>query len=299
MGFWNRGVKTGVKNMSKSQNLPTILKRPETSYGTLIQSPSPFWAVWGGSQLARVLDFVFIDTEHTPLDRKDVSTMCCMYRGLGLPALVRVVDPEQARQALDGGASGVVLPYMETVEQVKQLHGAVKLRPFKGQLLTDTLSSGRVEGEEIADYIRKGGEERALVLNIESQAAIDNLEAMLDPSLGVDAVLIGPHDLSCNLGVPEQYSHPKFKEAVKTIFSKARAAGVGASIHHIGSLFGAGMENCDAARMVGEWGCNNIILGGDLVFFIGGLQKAVKEVKMTVGEEVDDEEEHTGVGAAV
>ena len=34
------------------------------------QSPSPFWAVWGGSQLARVLDFVFIDTEHIPLDRK-------------------------------------------------------------------------------------------------------------------------------------------------------------------------------------------------------------------------------------
>ena len=130
--IWSRG-RTGVKNMSKSQNLPTILKRPETSYGTLIQvllahqpkhphylqnhhhiqkhphdqqkhphylkkmklniftnilfanivinitsiiifpffqSPSPFWAVWGGSQLARVLDFVFIDTEHTPLDRK-------------------------------------------------------------------------------------------------------------------------------------------------------------------------------------------------------------------------------------
>ena len=72
--------------------------------------------------------------------------MCCMYRGLGLPALVRVVDPEQvalttiisvlvinellpfiisvdmkARQALDGGASGVVLPYMETVEQVGKI----------------------------------------------------------------------------------------------------------------------------------------------------------------------------------
>ena len=44
-----------------------------------------------------------------------------------------------------------------------------------------------------------------LVLNIESQAAIDNLENMLAPELGVDAVIIGPHDLSCNLGVPEQY----------------------------------------------------------------------------------------------
>jgi len=285
------------RDMSKLLNLPEILRRPETSCGTLIQSPSPFWAVWGGDHLAKVLDFVFIDTEHTPLDRKDVSAMCCMYRGLGLPALVRVVDPEQARQALDGGASGVVLPYMETVDQVKQLFGAVKLRPLKGKRLADALATGKVEGNEISEYIRKGGEERALVLNIESQAAIDNLEAMLDPSLGVDAVLIGPHDLSCNLGLPEQYSHPKFKEAVKTIFSKARAAGVGASIHHIGSLFGAGMENRDAAHMVAEWGCNNIILGGDLVFFIDGLQKAVKEVKKTVGE--DSPEEEAVGGAAV
>ena len=89
------------------------------------------------------------------------------------------------------------------------------------------------------------------------------------------------------------------------------------------------MENSDAARMVGEWGCNNIILGGwatlliqnlssdvkemcerlksicghnptggDLVFFIEGLQKAVKDVKKTVREEVDDEELE-GAGAAV
>ena len=49
---------------------------------------------------------------------------------------------------------------------------------------------------------------------------------MLAPELEVDAVLIGPHDLSCNLGVPEQYQHEKFKQAVKTIFEKARKMGV-------------------------------------------------------------------------
>jgi 4-hydroxy-2-oxoheptanedioate aldolase len=103
-----------------------------------------------------------------------------------------------------------------------------------------------VEGEEIAAYIKKGGASRAMVLNIESQAAIDNLENMLAPDLEVDAVLIGPHDLSCNLGVPEQYSHPTFQTAVKTIFAKARAAGVGAAIHHIGEMFGPGMQNVDA-----------------------------------------------------
>ena len=93
--------------------------------------------------------------------------------------------------------------------------------------------------------------------------------------------------MSCNLGVPEQYSHPKFQEAVKTIFSKARAAGVGAAIHHIGAMFGAGMSNADAATMIREWGCNVLVTGGDLVFFIDGLQKAMREIKEGAGEKVE------------
>ena len=106
------------------------------------------------------------------------------------------------------------------------MRGAVKLRPFKGKRLEEALNGNKIEGDEISEYIKNKGAEKALVLNIESQAAIDNLEAMLAPELGVDAVLIGPHDLSCNLGVPEQYDHPRFQQAVKTIFRKARNAGV-------------------------------------------------------------------------
>jgi len=275
--------------VSKScPNLVQLLRSDKTAYGTLIQSPSPFWVAWGGAFIAETVDFVFIDTEHTPLQRQDLSAMCTMYRGVGLPALVRVVDPEEARQALDGGAAGVVCPYMETVDQVKALRGAVKLRPFKGKRLEEALNGDKIEGDEISEYIKNKGAEKALVLNIESQAAIDNLEAMLAPELGVDAVLIGPHDLSCNLGVPEQYDHPKFQDAVKTIFRKARNAGVGASIHQIGDLFGPGMDATTAGTMIRDWGCNNIVMGGDLALFISGLQQSVNKVKEIAGEETKE-----------
>lgn len=280
----------------QASSLAEMLRSPNTSYGTLIQSPSPFWAAWGGQQLAKTLDFVFIDTEHTPLDRQAVSAMCAMYSGLGLPSLVRVVEVEGARQALDGGAAGVVMPYIETVEQVRALRGAVKLRPLKGRLLSEALE-GRFETGEIEEYVKTGGQKRALVLNIESQAAIDNLESLLAPELEVDAVLIGPHDLSCNLGIPEQYAHPKFKEAVKTIFTKARAAGVGAAIHHIGPLFGEGLEEEDAAVMVSKWGCNNVVLGGDLTFFLLGLKTGIRKLKSLCGEEVEEEGGVGGVAA--
>eukprot|EP00039_Didymoeca_costata_P022331 m.346530 g.346530 ORF g.346530 m.346530 type:complete len:337 (+) comp29477_c0_seq1:18-1028(+) len=261
-------------------NLATLLRdHDKTSFGTLIQSPSPFWVAWGGPHIASTVDFVFIDTEHTPITRHDLSMLCNLYKGQGLPTLVRVTDPEQARQALDGGASGVVLPYIETVDEVKALYGACKLRPFKGKRLADALRTGTVEGDIIADYIAKGAKDRALVLNIESKAAIENLENLLHPSLGVDAVLIGPHDLSCNLGIPEQYDCEIFQTAVKEIFSKAKKAGVGAAIHHIGEFFGPGMQNKDAGTMIRDWGCNVMVTGGDLAFFVHGLQQSVKEIK--------------------
>lgn len=117
---------------------------------------------------------------------------------------MRVVDAEEARQALDGGASGVVLPYVETVEQVRALHGAVKLRPLKGSRMEAVVATDYDGQTELKEYVERGAKNRALVINIESTSAIANLDALLDPSLNVDAVLIGPHDLSCSLGVPEQ-----------------------------------------------------------------------------------------------
>ena len=86
------------------RTLPEMMRAPETCYGTCVISTSPKW-VQAVSSCG--LDFVFIDTEHTPINRHDLSTMCNLYKGQGLPALVRVTNDEEARQALDGGAAGV------------------------------------------------------------------------------------------------------------------------------------------------------------------------------------------------
>ncbi len=87
-------------------------------YGTMTVAPSPLWV----SQIKRLnLDFVFIDTEHIPLDRTEIAWMCQAYRAMNVAPLVRVTspDPFQATNLLDGGAVGIVVPYVETVEQVK------------------------------------------------------------------------------------------------------------------------------------------------------------------------------------
>src|SRR5829696_6725502 len=184
------------------------------------------------------IDFVFVDTEHIPLDRQTLSYLCQTYNALGLPPVLPIScnDPFEACKALDAGACGLIGPYVETAEQARALVGAVKLRPLKGRRLAEALRDRGTLEPELADYLEKRNGDKILIANIESVPAIENLHEICAVQ-GLDAVLIGPHDLSCSLGIPEQYDHPRFDEAVRTIFRVARARGVGAGIH-----FWLGME---------------------------------------------------------
>lgn len=240
----------------------------DTLFGTLIVSPSPRWpeVVCGCG-----LDFVFIDTEHVALDRADLSWMCRTYAALGLPPLVRIPapDPYAASMVLDGGAAGVIAPYVETAAQVQSLRGAVKFRPVKGQRLRQILDGAEIE-PELKSYLANGAKDRLLIVNTESVPAIEALDDILAvPDL--DAVLIGPHDLSCSLGVPEQYDHPKFLKACETILRKARGAGIGAGIHFWG-------DTDQQVRFI-ELGANLLIHSADIKLVQKHLRKELDAIK--------------------
>ena len=248
------------------------LHSSEASFGTLIVSPSPRWP-----EVVKTcgLDFVFIDTEHIALDRLELSWMCQTYAALGLPPLVRIPspDPYAATMVLDGGAAGVIAPYVESAEQVQALRGAVKLRPIKGRKLQDMLAGAEVE-PDLETYVQDGAKDRLLIVNIESAPAIEALDEILAVP-GLDAVLIGPHDLSCNLGVPERYDHPDFLNACETIFRKARAAGLGGGIH-----FWGGVEQ---QALFLKLGANMLIHSGDILLFQKHLKAELKAVKQAAG----------------
>ena len=248
------------------------LRAGDTLFGTLIVSPSPRWP-----DVVRHsgLDFVFIDTEHIALDRSDLSWMCQTYGALGLPALVRIPapDPVAATMVLDGGAAGVVAPYVETVDQVKALRGAVKLRPIKGRRLERMLDGADIE-PDLQSYMDEAAEHRLLIVNIESVPAMEALDDILGvPDL--DGVLIGPHDLSCSLGIPEQYEHPAFLNACETILGKARDAGVGAGIHFWG-------EPDQQVRFLKSGG-NLLIQSADITLFQKHLRRELDAIRKGAG----------------
>jgi 2-keto-3-deoxy-L-rhamnonate aldolase RhmA len=254
------------------------LKSGKRVYGTAIISSSPLWP----PAVKRAgVDFVFIDTEHTPLDRGTVAQMCQAYNALGLPPLVRIPapDPYEACQILDAGAAGVLAPYIEHPEQVTRLVGATKLRPLKGERLDEALQNDARLGPQLRDYLRRRNADNFLMINVESVPALARLDQILAVP-GLDGVIIGPHDLSVSLGRPEQYEHPEFEKAVEEIVTKVRTKGLGIGIHF--------PRHSELQIRWAQRGLNVILHSSDIALFQRSLAGDMTTIRRTLGDECPD-----------
>jgi len=252
------------------------LHNGERVYGSLIAGDSPRWPQ---AVTSLGLDFVFIDNEHLPIDRQKTAWMCQVYAALGLVPLVRIPspDPYQACMVLDGGAHGVIAPYIESPDQVQRLVGAVKYRPLKGKRLQELLNGSFQPDPELRAYLDEYNANNLLVINIESVPAIEDLDDILSVE-GLDAVLIGPHDLSISLGIPEQYTDPAFLQAIETILTTARRHGLGAGVH--ATYVNALEQELGYANM----GANLFVHQGDLISFRFALRYDIGALKQALGD---------------
>jgi 2-keto-3-deoxy-L-rhamnonate aldolase RhmA len=257
------------------QQLREALHAGTRVYGAAILSPSPRWPV---AIKSLSVDFVFIDTEHIPLERETVAWMCQTYAALGVAPIVRVREPNAtlAAAAIDGGAHGVVFPYVETVEQVRELVGAVKYRPLKGRRLEDMVLRNQPPSQECRAYLANHNANAVAVINIESQPAIDALPKLLAVN-GLDAVMIGPHDLSVNLGKPENYGDPAFNDAARQIIEMARKYQVGAGVHFF-------WEEVDREIEWMRWGVNMLVHSTDLRSAIYAMKCDLDRIRAAVGD---------------
>lgn len=251
------------------------LLKGQNIYGTCITSSVPNWP----KLIANAeLDFVFLDTEHIPLDRSELSKMCQIYQALGITPIVRIPkpDPYRASQVIDDGAIGIIAPYLENINQIKELVGAVKYRPLKGQKLKDILDGKTKPNEELKVYLNQFNLGNLCIANIESIPAIEKLDELLSND-GLDGVFIGPHDLSISMGIPEQYDHPDFIETVKRIIKKSRKYTLGVGIHF----------SLDPQRQI-DWikeGVNIVIHSSDMALFSQRLGDDMKKMKLASGDE--------------
>ncbi len=255
------------------------LQKGETVFGTCITSFNPLWPrVWRGVGL----DFVFLDTEHIALDRVQVSHICQQLLGDGIFPIVRIPspDPFRACQMVDAGAKGIVAPYLESVPQIKSLVGAVKYRPLKGEKLESLLEGKSHLPDKLSEYINVHNQGNFCIANIESVPAMDRLETLLSVD-GLDAVFIGPHDLSISMGIPEEYDHPLFEEAVKKVIDICQKKGLAVGIHF--------SESPDRQVKWMKEGVNMVIHSSDFALFYQRLKADISILKTASGQSSKDD----------
>lgn len=260
-------------------NHMSVLKKLQEGkrvYGTCFTSTAPSWPM---SLQKAGLDFVFIDNEHIAMNRADLAKLCQVIKSYGISPIVRIPSPDHylVSQAIDAGAVGVVAPYLESVQQIRALVGAVKYKPLKGEVLARVLKGEGTLNEKTQAYVEKANADQMAIANIESVPAMNKLDELLSVP-GLDAVFIGPHDLSVSLGHPEEYDHPEFEAAVKKIIKTSRAKGLSVGIHF-------SLEPERQIKWVKE-GANIVIHSFDIALFTQRLIADMKIIKDGVGDAV-------------
>ncbi|KNG94327.1 HpcH/HpaI aldolase family protein [Pseudaestuariivita atlantica] len=144
-------------------------------------------------------DWTVVDMEHTPGGLDTVVQQLTVLEAEGVPALVRVPwnDTVMIKRVMDAGAQGIVVPYVQTVEEARAAAAATRYPPngvrgFGGT--TRATKYGRV-----TDYLQRCEEEFVLILQVETQAAMDQAVEM-GRIEGVDGIFFGPADIAADIG---------------------------------------------------------------------------------------------------
>ena len=177
-------------------------------------------------------DFFIIDNEHGAYSPETISNMIAAARGAGISVVVRI--PEIRREAimkpLDSGAAGLLVPMVNTADQAKEIMRYAKYPPMgeRGVALSRAHSSyGRPNATE---YLNQANQTTFIAVQAESPQAIENLESIASTP-GVDAIFVGPADLSVGMGIPGQITHPKEVEAIETVLAICQKHAVVPGIH--------------------------------------------------------------------
>ncbi|OXM72645.1 MULTISPECIES: HpcH/HpaI aldolase family protein [Amycolatopsis] len=209
----------------------------ERLLGGLLRLPSETLVEMAG---VAGLDFVVLDCEHGPADLVPLQQHVVAAQAHGLGVLVRVgaAEPALVLRVLDLGADGVIVPHVDTPEQARAVVAAAHYPPLGERGFATYSRAGRFGARGVAEHLERSAETTLVVPMIETPEACAAAPEILAVP-GVDAVLVGPADLSVAMGLTTGAADPRVREAMAQVAAAAgRAAKPMVSI--VGSVEQAG-----------------------------------------------------------
>lgn len=249
-------------------SLKEKLKRRELAIGS--------WITIGHPTVAELMsrcgfDWLAIDMEHSPLSVGECQELIRTIDLCGVPVLVRVGanDPLLIKRAMDAGAHGVIVPMVNSARQAQEAVESVHYPPA-GQRGVG-LARAQGYGRSFEAYQRWVEENAVVVVQIEHRQAVENVDEICAVK-GVDAVIVGPYDLSGSLGKPGDLKDPAVVSAMHKVHTALIAKGIPSGVHVVSS------DEALLAEKVRQ-GYTFIAYGVDFLFIQENCVKGLASVK--------------------
>ncbi|MFD1260607.1 4-hydroxy-2-oxoheptanedioate aldolase [Entomomonas asaccharolytica] len=254
------------------------MQLPVNHFKRRLQSGESIIGLWLGlanaytAELAANADFdwLLLDGEHAPNDLRTLLEQLQAIAPYASQPVIRprIGDTAIIKQLLDIGAQTLLIPMVDTAEQAAELVKAMHYPP-KGIRGVGSALARASRWNTIPDYLHKAGDELCLLVQIETKAGLDNLDAIVNTE-GVDGVFIGPADLSASLGHLGNPKHPEVQEAIEHALQRIKQAGKASGIL---------MADKALAKRYIELGCNFVAVGTDTSIFMQSLKNLADEFK--------------------
>ncbi|TQM93901.1 HpcH/HpaI aldolase family protein [Roseinatronobacter monicus] len=234
--------------------------------GSWIMSASPLIAEAMGYA---GYDWLLVDMEHSPIDLAQTTSILQALSGTPSEVVLRVPwnDPVMVKRVMDAGARSIMFPFIQSVDEARAAIAATRYPPQGTRGVAAMHRASRFG--TAPDYLARANDQVAVILQLETPEAVALLPeiAALD---GVDAVFVGPGDLSGSMGLLGQINHADVQTALRDAAQAARRAGIA-----------CGIVGADPAKVRSyiEMGFSYVAIASDLALLMGAAKTAAASVR--------------------
>lgn len=220
-------------------------------------------------------DYVLLDTEHSGFHNETIKNALRYFEAASLPAIVRVPSKEyhHIARALDMGAEGLMLPMVNNAAEARAILNCMKYTPDGNRGVALSVAHDKYTTGEVLKKLAAANARSTLFAQIETAEGVENVEEIAAVD-GVDCVWVGHFDLSASLGIPGQFEHRKFKDAIARVIAAGRKHGKA-----VGRLV---PDTASGIELFKE-GFDFICYSGDVWVLQSALTAAVSEIRAGCG----------------
>jgi 2-keto-3-deoxy-L-rhamnonate aldolase RhmA len=171
-------------------------------------------------------DFVLFDTEHSGFGFETIKSVLRYFEAARLPTIVRVPSKEyhHIARAADMGAEGIMLPMVNDAAEARHVLNCMKYTPMGQRGVALGVAHDLYAGGAVLDKLSAANTRTTFFAQIETRAGVENADAIAALE-GVDCLWVGHFDLSASLGIPGQFEHQDFLDAIDAVTRACRRHG--------------------------------------------------------------------------